>query len=114
MGEQVDEEVKSRRLSELQALLGEQARTFNESMAGRTLPVLLEREGRHPGQLVGRSPYLQAVVVEAPKSALGKIVDVEIDRIHSNSLAGRIVGGEAFSGVPMADRDASEIGAAGA
>jgi tRNA-2-methylthio-N6-dimethylallyladenosine synthase len=71
----------------LQALLAEQARTFNDGMVGRVLPVLLERPGRHPGQKVGRTPYLQAVHVEAAGSALGETVDVVITESHAHSLA---------------------------
>ena len=58
---QVKDAIKSERLAELQALLAAQARAFNEATVGRVLPVLLERAGRHPGQLVGRTPYLQPV-----------------------------------------------------
>ena len=56
---QVKDEVKSERLSRLQDLLNQQAERFNEQTVGRRLGVLLERPGRHPGQLVGKSPYLQ-------------------------------------------------------
>ena len=72
MRRQVADAVKSERLARLQALLAEQTRAFNDRSVGRVLPVLLERPGRHPGQLVGRTPYLQAVHVEAPASALGE------------------------------------------
>ena len=57
--------MKSERLAELQDLIGRQARAFNLATVGRTLDVLLERQGRYEGQLVGRSPYMQAVHVEA-------------------------------------------------
>ena len=60
--EQVPETVKAERLAELQALLADAAaRASTRACVGRTLPVLFEKPGRHPGQLVGRSPYLQAV-----------------------------------------------------
>ena len=61
MPRQVAEAEKSERLQRLQALLGEQQAAFNAACVGRTLPVLFEKPGRHAGQLVGRSPYLQAV-----------------------------------------------------
>jgi tRNA-2-methylthio-N6-dimethylallyladenosine synthase len=80
--------VKSERLMRLQALLARQARTFNEATVGRVLPVLLERPGRHPNQQVGRTPYLQAVHVEAPGSTLGQTIHVLITRSHAHSLAG--------------------------
>src|SRR4029078_12175818 len=59
--EQVAGEEKAERLQRLQALIGKQWRAFNASFAGRRLDVLLEKPGRDPGQLVGRSPYLQTV-----------------------------------------------------
>jgi len=85
---QVAEEVKDERLARLNALLDEQARAFNDSQVGRTLPVLFEKTGRHPGQLIGRSPYLQSVHVSAPDRLLGQIVPVKIEAAARNSLAG--------------------------
>ena len=58
--DQVPEPVKAERLAELQALLQQQQRAFNAACVGRVLPVLFEKPGRHDGQLVGRSPYLQS------------------------------------------------------
>ena len=94
LDDQVPEEVKSERLQRLQDLLSSQQRAFNASMTGRRLPVLLERPGRHAGQMVGRSPYMQAVVVDAPAEAAGRMVEVDIDTVNSFSLNGRITGGE--------------------
>ena len=89
MAQQVPEGVKAERLERLQALLRRQQETFNAAMVGRTLRVLFEREGRHNGQLVGRSPYLQAVHATAP-GLIGEIAEVIIDALHPNSLAGRL------------------------
>ncbi|MBT9473623.1 MAG: tRNA (N6-isopentenyl adenosine(37)-C2)-methylthiotransferase MiaB, partial [Phenylobacterium sp.] len=85
---QVADEVKEERLARLNALLDEQQRAFNVSQAGRVLPVLFERPGRHPGQLSGRSPYLQAVHVEGPDHLIGQIVPVRIESGQKMSLAG--------------------------
>jgi tRNA-2-methylthio-N6-dimethylallyladenosine synthase len=85
---QVKPEVADERLQRLQALLDEQQQAFNAAQAGRTLPVLFEKAGRHPGQLVGKSPYLQAVHVSAPDRMLGQIVPVKVERAAKNSLAG--------------------------
>ncbi len=85
---QVPEDVKAQRLDALQSLLHDQADAFNRSMAGRTLPVLFEKPGRHPGQLIGRSPYLQAVHVDAPEEAMGTIRPVTIEAALSHSLKG--------------------------
>ncbi|MBR7617988.1 tRNA (N6-isopentenyl adenosine(37)-C2)-methylthiotransferase MiaB [Phenylobacterium sp. 20VBR1] len=87
---QVADEVKDARLARLNALLDEQQTAFNESQAGRTLPVLFERAGRHPGQLSGRSPYLQAVHVSGPDHLIGQIVPVRIDSAAKMSLAGSL------------------------
>ncbi|MFZ5721413.1 MAG: tRNA (N6-isopentenyl adenosine(37)-C2)-methylthiotransferase MiaB [Pseudomonadota bacterium] len=87
---QVAPEVADDRLQRLQALLDEQQRAFNVAQTGRTLPVLFEKPGRHPGQLVGKSPYLQAVHVTAPERLLGEIVPVTIAGAARNSLAGEL------------------------
>ena len=88
MVDQVPEAEKGARLAQLQDLLNSQQVAFNENCVGRTLPVLLDRSGKHAGQLVGRSPYMQPVHVEAPADLLGTIVDLEILAGHPNSLAG--------------------------
>jgi tRNA-2-methylthio-N6-dimethylallyladenosine synthase len=87
---QVAEDVKEERLARLNALLDEQQTAFNASQAGKTLPVLFERAGRHPGQLSGRSPYLQAVHVSGPDHLIGQIVPVRIDSAAKMSLAGSL------------------------
>jgi tRNA-2-methylthio-N6-dimethylallyladenosine synthase len=90
LAEQVPEAVKVERLAALQALLGQEQRRFNRACVGRDLPVLLEKPGRHPGQLVGRSPYLQPVHARAPDRLLGRVVPVRIAAALPNSLAGDI------------------------
>ncbi len=87
---QVAEAVKDERLARLNALLDEQARAFNQSQVGKTLPVLFERAGRHPGQLIGRSPYLQAVHATAPDHLIGQIVPVRIESAARMSLSGAL------------------------
>ncbi|MDH3662295.1 MAG: MiaB/RimO family radical SAM methylthiotransferase, partial [Alphaproteobacteria bacterium] len=86
---QVKDEVKGDRLARLQAPLNRQADDFNRKTVGRRLPVLLERPGRHPGQLVGKSPYLQAVHVDAGDARIGDLIEVEITAHHAHSLGGR-------------------------
>ena len=49
------------RLARLQSLVETQRQAFNSGMVGRTLEVLFEKPGRHPGQIAGKSPYLQPV-----------------------------------------------------
>jgi tRNA-2-methylthio-N6-dimethylallyladenosine synthase len=96
MEDQIPEDVKDARLQRLQALLRAQQDAFNEACIGRVLPVLLERPGRHAGQLGGRSPYLQAVHVAGPAEWLGRVVPVRIDSCRSNSLAGTVARGDAM------------------
>jgi tRNA-2-methylthio-N6-dimethylallyladenosine synthase len=88
MPDQVPDEIKIDRLHRLQALLDRQQTSFNSGCVGKVVPVLFERQGRHPGQLVGRSPYLQPVHVAADSGLLGRIVEVEIARAGPNSLLG--------------------------
>jgi tRNA-2-methylthio-N6-dimethylallyladenosine synthase len=87
---QVSEEEKAERLARLNGLLERQQREFNAAMAGRTVPVLFERPGRHAGQILGRSPYLQAVHAEGPQRLLGQIVPVTIASAARMSLAGEL------------------------
>lgn len=91
MEEQLDEDVKSDRLARLQALLMEQQHAFNRATIGRRLDVLLERQGKKPGQLIGKSPYLQSVHVTAPGLAIGDLVEVEIRSAGPNSLEGSLI-----------------------
>jgi tRNA-2-methylthio-N6-dimethylallyladenosine synthase len=90
---QVAEQVKIDRLHRLQAALNQQQTLFNSHCVGRTLPVLFDRRGRRPGQLIGRSPYLQAVHAEADSSVLGCLLPVEIRSAGPNSLAGVLTHG---------------------
>jgi tRNA-2-methylthio-N6-dimethylallyladenosine synthase len=87
---QVPEEVKSERLATLQKVLAAQQREFNEACIGRTLPVLIEKPGRHEGQLVGRSPYLQSVHVITAADRIGEIIPARITGASANSLSADI------------------------
>ncbi len=91
---QVPEDIKSKRLAMLQELLNAQQMSFNQSMVGKTLSVLIERKGREEGQLGGRSPYMQSVFVQAPERLMGQIVDVKIESAKPNSLIGSVVTGD--------------------
>jgi tRNA-2-methylthio-N6-dimethylallyladenosine synthase len=87
---QIGETVKSERLLRLQELLESHQARFNTAFVGKIVPVLFERLGRRAGQLVGRSPYLQAVHAEAREVLLGCVVAVEISAAGANSLSGVI------------------------
>ena len=88
---QVPSAVMDERLYRLQALVEQHRQEFNHAMVGRTVEVLLERTGRHPGQLAGKTPYMQAVQIESATHRIGDRVLVEIERAGSNSLFGRAI-----------------------
>jgi len=85
---QVPENVKTERLHVLQQVLDIQLRTFNTSCVGKTFDVLFTGSGRNPGQLVGRTPYLQAVHVMADPKFIGAIAPVRIVAVEAYSLGG--------------------------
>jgi tRNA-2-methylthio-N6-dimethylallyladenosine synthase len=91
---QIADEVKAERLSRLQAVLEGQQQAFNGAQVGRVLPVLMEKPGRHPGQIAGRSPYLQAVHCEGDAASIGQILPVRIASVAKISLAGELVAAE--------------------
>ena len=88
---QLPEDVMSDRLQRLQALLTDQQRTIQQSMVGRDVHVLFEKEGRTTGQIIGKSEYLHAVFADAPLDVLGQIRRVRITHASANSLGGEII-----------------------
>ena len=74
----------------MQSLLDQDRHAFDQAMVGRKLKVLFEGAGRKPEQIGGRSPYLQAVHAEGPRSLIGEIVEVDIQAAGPNSLQGVI------------------------
>ncbi|MBU0739634.1 MAG: tRNA (N6-isopentenyl adenosine(37)-C2)-methylthiotransferase MiaB [Alphaproteobacteria bacterium] len=89
----VAEHVKTERLARLQALLLDQQQAFMQSMIGKTIDLLLEKPGRMPGQLIGRSPWLQSVNVDAKSSQIGDIIQVRITAAGPNSLFAEVAEG---------------------
>jgi tRNA-2-methylthio-N6-dimethylallyladenosine synthase len=87
---QIADDVKAERLSRLQSLLRAQQLAFNESTLETTLTILWESVGKKPGQIVGRSPYLQAVYAEGSSSLLGRVTPAKIVGASQNSLRGVI------------------------
>jgi tRNA-2-methylthio-N6-dimethylallyladenosine synthase len=90
MEPQVPQANQAERLQRLQAAITRQWRAFNAQFAGRTVEVLLEKPGKLPGQLVGRTPYAQAVQVMAPRAMIGALVAVTVTEIGSNTLFGAL------------------------
>jgi tRNA-2-methylthio-N6-dimethylallyladenosine synthase len=90
MSDQVDETIKSDRLRRLQAAIDRRQAAFNRRCLGRTFAVLFERPGRYSGQIVGRSPYLQPVQIDASAALIGNIAIVTVTDVASNSLFGAL------------------------
>jgi tRNA-2-methylthio-N6-dimethylallyladenosine synthase len=92
MADQIPEAVKSERLARLQAVIDRHQAAFNARCLGTRLDVLLEKPGRRPGQLVGRSPYLQPIQIMLPEARIGDVVSVVVMEIGSNSLFAALAG----------------------
>jgi tRNA-2-methylthio-N6-dimethylallyladenosine synthase len=88
MDGQISETVKTERLARLQTAIERHRQAFNAALIGRRLDVLFEKPGRLPGQIAGRSPYLQPVQVMAPAHRIGTVGRVEITAQSTNSLFG--------------------------
>jgi len=82
--------VMDERLAQLQALIDAQQASFNRAAVGQTVEVLFERAAREPGQIVGRTPYLQPAHVMAPADIIGQVLPVTIDSLERYSLKGRL------------------------
>lgn len=89
MDNQVEEKVKKERLDILQNLLFSYQEQFNKSCVGKVMPVLFEQKGRHKGQLIGRTPYMQNLHIETDETNMNKILNVEVTDATTNSLSGR-------------------------
>ncbi|MEO1985591.1 MAG: tRNA (N6-isopentenyl adenosine(37)-C2)-methylthiotransferase MiaB [Martelella sp.] len=88
LGDQVPEAEKADRLQRLQAMLTRHQLEFAQSRIGMEMDILLEKPGRNPGQLIGRSPWLQSVVIDGGEAEIGDLVRVRIIDAATNSLAG--------------------------
>jgi tRNA-2-methylthio-N6-dimethylallyladenosine synthase len=98
---QVAESVKDERLAGLQQLLRAQQDAFNLGLVGRSVPVLFQDAGRHDGQLVGRTPYLQPVHALAPARLLGRTAAVRILAMTANSLRGELAAAANAAGLNL-------------
>jgi tRNA-2-methylthio-N6-dimethylallyladenosine synthase len=90
MDDQIPDGIMSERLQQLQALIEQQLAAFNAGSVGITFDVLFEKAGRHPGQIVGRSPYLQPVHVTGSSELIGRIARVDITGVTAYSLHGTL------------------------
>jgi tRNA-2-methylthio-N6-dimethylallyladenosine synthase len=89
MEDQIAPEVMDERLQRLQQRITEHSLAFNRATVGRSTQILIDRKGRHPGQMIGKSPWLQSVHVEAD-ATIGEMLDVSLVSAGPNSLAGAI------------------------
>ena len=87
----VEQDVANERLQRLQALITRQQRAIQDSMVGRDVSVLIEKPGRKPGQMVGKSEYLHAVHVDTDRLQRGDIATLRIVSAAPNSLAGEVL-----------------------
>jgi tRNA-2-methylthio-N6-dimethylallyladenosine synthase len=87
MADQIEPEIMDERLQRLQALLNMQQHAFNRASVGRRVEVLIERRGKKPGQMIGKSPWLQSVHLQT-EAQLGDMIDVEIISAGPNSVGG--------------------------
>lgn len=88
--DQIPETIKEERLQTLQSLLLAQQQRVNRAALGQRMPILFDRVSKYPGQLIGRSPIMQAVHAEAPAHILGRIENVDIISVGNISLGGRL------------------------
>jgi tRNA-2-methylthio-N6-dimethylallyladenosine synthase len=89
MENQVEEKVKKERLDILQTLLFDYQTKFNQACVGKVMPVLFEQKGRHKGQLIGRTPYMQNLHIETNGANINKILNVVVTDATTNSLSGK-------------------------
>ena len=89
--DQLSEKEKHARLQQLQALITRQQTRFNESKIGTVQPALFDRPGKQAGQLRGKSPYLQSVIIENAGEYTNRLIDVHITHAYANSLKGVVV-----------------------
>ena len=91
MKNQINEQIKTERLSILQQLLNLQQIDFNNSFMDNKLEVLAEKKGKKGGQLVGKSPYLQSIYFINESNKIGDLVKLKIISTGKNSLEGKLI-----------------------
>lgn len=89
MDGQVCGEVMDERLQRLQSALHRHSQAFNQTTIGRRCTVLVDRKGRQPGQMLGKSPWLQSVYFTGD-AAIGDLVEVDMIEAWPNSVAGKL------------------------
>ena len=100
MQEMVSAAEMDERLERLQGLIDSQQSAFNVATIGTTVDVLFERAARNPGQIVGRTAYLQPAHVMAPEAIIGQVLPVTVDSLERYSLLGTLAKPEVLSAAP--------------
>jgi tRNA-2-methylthio-N6-dimethylallyladenosine synthase len=106
MRETVSAAEMDQRLVRLQELIDSQQSAFNQAAIGNTVDVLFERTGRNPGQIVGRTAYLQPAHVLASPDIIGQVLPVKIETLERYSLLGQLAASSAARANPPAHRQA--------
>ena len=89
MEDQIPRDIMDDRLQRLQTRITEHSLAFNRSKVGVDTQVLIERSGKFPGQMIGKSPWLQSVHVDT-HARPGDIVDVALVAAGPNSMSGAV------------------------
>jgi tRNA-2-methylthio-N6-dimethylallyladenosine synthase len=103
---QIPIDAQEARLAELQALITRQQKAFNQRMVGQVMPVLFEKPGKIPGQLIGKTPYLQSVHVRDAGNRIGQLAEIAITDAFDNSLAGIFADNPVVNAFPPLQRSA--------
>ena len=97
MDDQIAPAVMDERLQRLQSVINVGQSAFNDASVGRRTTILLERTGKLPGQLIGKTPWLQSVHILAPEATIGDMIEVDLVSAGPNSLAGELVQKERYA-----------------
>jgi len=89
MEDQIPREIMDDRLQRLQARIDEHQLAFNRSKTGVDTEVLIERKGRHQGQMIGRSPWLQSVHIDTDAKP-GDMLNVTLIEAGARSMTGAV------------------------
>lgn len=87
----IEDSVKDSRLQILQKLIRKQQTAFNTYCLNKVMPVLFEKKGKHAGQVIGKTPYGQSIVVVAKEDIIGSILQTKVSNVLANSLGGVLV-----------------------
>jgi tRNA-2-methylthio-N6-dimethylallyladenosine synthase len=82
--------IKKERLSVVQNLIRTNSKKYLEKLIGTNQEVLVEGQSKKSGELFGRTLTNKIVHFKAPKSLVGKIIQLDIMSANRSSLIGRL------------------------